>query len=1137
MQLKTLIACWQEKLMTNSTETQNKTRLEVEESEDAAGKQAGWKELKEKSAPDLVVASQTEIVLESNSASDNENVGAVTEPSAAVLAPLSEATAAAAEGASTQADRGAPRLPQARYGLLTALAFFVVLLGWLPVEITSPGRSGGFTCLLMLIVFIVLHIFWLYKSRVALEKATSQYLPESGPKDKFWLSLIFYSLPFCWITIAVVVVSNSLQFSAFPIISYIPTMVLISIAYFLGVFFAWPRKLKKLFYQEYGAELKKGKKGAPGGNVRFPSLWMFLLAWPFGGTAYVSYWKQALAACEKARNIQTGKREAKVSLKERNRFIIKYDSFAAYSRWMRQRKKAMGGWRSLVNGVLAIAADFVLILLALAYGPQAFNFLLGLLGNGGAGGGEGSGGNLVPGLPPVNHLYFYGLAVVLITTAIAFIRHVFRQPTNYEFNPFGFQAFRRTGSFRDNGTFIEWSNVHEIRLLKDEGNSHNTDSVLEFHLKIGEPVKLKLSSIDSVDDKEAILVAIERWAPAVSRDAEVIQALQPPAGNSYTELWLQALAAPPQRDRLQPLSDGMIVGEGRYRVKRALGVGGQGAAYEAVDQDKAEIIVLKEFLLPIYVDVNIRKEVLERFESEARILKHLDHDQVVKLSDFFVEDHRAYLVLEHIDGISLREKVRQEGPLSEEVVRELAKQMCTILSYLHSQEPPVVHRDFTPENLILRKDGVLKLIDFNVARQVESNATGSVVGKPAYLPPEQFRGEPVSQSDIYALGATLNFLLTGEDPEPITSSHPRKKTATVSETLDKIVAQATAIDLKKRFADSDQLLSALEENDSSTPSSLPLAEDDTSLLPSPEAALTTVLEEPGESSESAPAEPAVPSENADAGDGDDAGKAEAADDDGTTGKGKEQLEEKSGANDKESDASAMELGSTVGSFATDLPVAHAATLAVPRAEWKFKEEIEKPQLKVVLAEIAFEPNSESKSELSTESDLQGPVRELFQPPSEVAAAICAELPPITPISSSSSSSSSSAVNGGKWHRFWAYLRKFGAAVSAFLLLTTATLAVNPQAAALLDPKGELHRHLWLARKASSNYGYDRQQVIEQECRKCLELDPTCVAAWEGLAEAAVSKKDYSTAEMAFRKALALTPDDQNLLLYYGSVEN
>jgi serine/threonine-protein kinase len=209
--------------------------------------------------------------------------------------------------------------------------------------------------------------------------------------------------------------------------------------------------------------------------------------------------------------------------------------------------------------------------------------------------------------------------------------------------------------------------------------------------------------------------------------------------------------------------------------------------------------VLKEFILPVYVDVNVRKSALEQFENEARILRQLDHPQIVKLVDYFVEDHRAYLVLEHIDGKSLQKIVEEKGPLPEGEVVSLAKQMCKILEHLHGLSPPVVHRDFTPDNLILSSNGVLKLIDFNVAQQQESTTSGTVVGKQAYLPPEQFRGMPTSQSDIYSMGATLHFLLTGQEPEPISVSHPKRVNASVSEKMNSLVEHSTAIDCSKRY--------------------------------------------------------------------------------------------------------------------------------------------------------------------------------------------------------------------------------------------------------------------------------------------------------------------------------------------------
>jgi len=245
--------------------------------------------------------------------------------------------------------------------------------------------------------------------------------------------------------------------------------------------------------------------------------------------------------------------------------------------------------------------------------------------------------------------------------------------------------------------------------------------------------------------------------------------------------------------------------EARYQILGAIGVGGQGSAYTALDRIENTTVVLKEFILPVYVNVKVRKSALEQFENEAKILRQLNSDQIVKLLDFFVEDHRAYLVLEHIEGTSLRNLVEKQGPVAEVKVRQLAVQMCAILEYLHNLQPPVIHRDFTPDNLILRSDGTLKLIDFNVAQQVEETTTGTVVGKHAYLPPEQFRGETTTQSDLYALGATLYYLLTGEDPEPISSSRPTDKVSTVSQGLSDIVTHANAVSEDNRYKTAEEI--------------------------------------------------------------------------------------------------------------------------------------------------------------------------------------------------------------------------------------------------------------------------------------------------------------------------------------------
>ncbi len=386
------------------------------------------------------------------------------------------------------------------------------------------------------------------------------------------------------------------------------------------------------------------------------------------------------------------------------------------------------------------------------------------------------------------------------------------RPTHIEISRKGIRFIFKTMPFYMQDAICPWDSIQQLTLEQIPGKASIADHRLVFNLKNGKKMRLRLGSISFLAGKEEILRAVERWAPGLPRSTEVISALQPPCDFSYTELWMEALIAPPKREKLKPLIDGAVLRTDQYTVVSMLGVGGQGTAYLADDALSGQTVVLKEFLLPVYVDVSARRRALETFEKEARLLKELSHPNVVKLVDYFIEDHRAYLVLEHIDGKSLRNLVNQDGQLSEEEVRKLAKQMCEILNYLHSQSPPVVHRDFTPDNLILRKDGTLKLIDFNVAQQSDdSSALSSVVGKPNYLSPEQFRGSPVPQSDIYALGACLQFLLTGEDPVAILSSNPSATRDDVSEQLSNIVQKATEPELLNRFSKASEISLLLEE--------------------------------------------------------------------------------------------------------------------------------------------------------------------------------------------------------------------------------------------------------------------------------------------------------------------------------------
>jgi serine/threonine-protein kinase len=192
-------------------------------------------------------------------------------------------------------------------------------------------------------------------------------------------------------------------------------------------------------------------------------------------------------------------------------------------------------------------------------------------------------------------------------------------------------------------------------------------------------------------------------------------------------------------------------------------------------------------------------ESAREFEAEVSLLSQLDHPGIVKLEDFFFEQGRVYVVLEHIDGQSLRQRVQENGPLSEAEVVRIGKSICTVLEYLHGGDPPIVHRDITPENILITAAGDVKVIDFSLAVRQDGRQTTGSCAKQCFTPPEQFREEVTLQSDLYSLGATLYYLLTGSTPKPISCSSPKQKAAQVSSELSAIVERATKLDLKDRY--------------------------------------------------------------------------------------------------------------------------------------------------------------------------------------------------------------------------------------------------------------------------------------------------------------------------------------------------
>lgn len=415
-------------------------------------------------------------------------------------------------------------------------------------------------------------------------------------------------------------------------------------------------------------------------------------------------------------------------------------------------------------------------------------------------------------------LVAFATTAALVVAAVAFVYRVLCTPNLLLADPKGIKLLFSLGDFSVPRGQISWSALCRAELFKPPGNA----GVERWKVRLTDGNRSKFDfslSALSLEDRARLLKRIENFAPACEIDPDLAQSMMPKSERTYTELWLQSLTQAPERKTMDPLEPGQKIAEGRFLLVKRLGVGGQGTAYLCrVSDDASTTVVLKETILPVFVDQSVRRNALEKFEHEARMLQSLDNPRIVKLLDYFIEDHRSYLVLEHIDGLSLREMVLRDGPLASEVVHDLALQMCDILRVLHGQG--VVHRDFTPDNLILNSSSMLKLIDFNVAQQLKAGSSGTIVGKHAYLPPEQFRGKATSQSDLYAMGATLFFLLTGCDPEPISQSSPASVHPDIDASLDYIVRKATALQCEKRYATSEELEQDLICENSQVPNNI-----------------------------------------------------------------------------------------------------------------------------------------------------------------------------------------------------------------------------------------------------------------------------------------------------------------------------
>lgn len=354
-----------------------------------------------------------------------------------------------------------------------------------------------------------------------------------------------------------------------------------------------------------------------------------------------------------------------------------------------------------------------------------------------------------------------------------------------------------------------WDNLIRVAFSRSNDRIEKADQLVltfeEDHTHKQFNIHIGLKDIDQLDLKK-LVYAIVNSAPGaaftppineVALEFPTVSGIKQINFQDFTSLWDEEFSTRYSPTLFVPLQAGHKLRNGSITISELAACGGSAAIYSAQDSQEVHIIV-KEAVIPKHSPQAVKDKALELFNREAFLLSKLDHPNIAKVLDHFVENDHHYEIIEYIDGLDLRRFVKERGPQPAEFVLNWLEQICEILDYLHNQNPPIMHRDLTPDNLVLRIDGSLVLIDFGAANAFVGTATGTMVGKQSYMAPEQIRGKSAPQSDIYSLGCTSYFLLTGKDPTPLETSQVDLQTG-LTQSINTFLARCTALELNERY--------------------------------------------------------------------------------------------------------------------------------------------------------------------------------------------------------------------------------------------------------------------------------------------------------------------------------------------------
>jgi len=270
---------------------------------------------------------------------------------------------------------------------------------------------------------------------------------------------------------------------------------------------------------------------------------------------------------------------------------------------------------------------------------------------------------------------------------------------------------------------------------------------------------------------------------------------------------------------------------GNYKILAKIGKGGMGDIYKALQEPLKRIVALK--VLPPQLSRD--PEFAKRFEIEAKAISLLQHQNIVSIYEYGEDDGLRYFAMQFVDGVDLGRRLSEHRLIPVPEVIDFTRQICRALRYAHSCD--IIHRDIKPGNILIEKNGVIRLTDFGIAKIFSRTAitlTGSAVGTPEYMSPEQAQGKKLdAQTDIYSLGIVMYEMLTRKPPfsgnNPMSIAYkqvheqpdpPSLKRKDIPKRLEMIVLKALKKDKRERYATIGELLEHLDSVDSAEGGSL-----------------------------------------------------------------------------------------------------------------------------------------------------------------------------------------------------------------------------------------------------------------------------------------------------------------------------